>query len=78
MSYRVPHENIDISAKTSIHVLSYIKVHKVTKMVIQVDTWNHQIKKISPNYQSLWNWYLSIIKCADYQLTISLPQLIYM
>ena len=33
-SYCVPHDNIDISVKTSIHVLTHIQVHKVTKVVI--------------------------------------------
>ena len=36
-TYRVPHEDIDVSIKTPIHVLSDIEVNKVTKVVIQVD-----------------------------------------
>ena len=35
-AYRVPHEDIDVSVKTPIHVLSDIEVNKVTKVVIQV------------------------------------------
>ena len=39
-AYRVPHEDIDVGVKTPIHVLSDIKVNKVTKVVIQVGAWN--------------------------------------
>ena len=37
-TYCVPHNNIDIGVKTSIHVLSDVQVYKITKVVIQVDS----------------------------------------
>lgn len=38
LTYSIPHNNVDISAESVGNMLSDVKIHKVTKMMVHIDT----------------------------------------
>lgn len=62
LSYRVPHDNIYVSAKTVIHVLSDIQVDKITKMMIQINAYRK--KKIVKSFSFFFKIFYSIFVCT--------------